>query len=161
MKQRKGITFLSSFILMMMFAVSSFAQEVIDREVLPVLTPEPKTYSELDVRDTQPPPRFEVTAPEGSPNVVIVLIDDLGFGATSTYGGPINTPTMDRLADDGLRYNNFHTTALCSPTRMALKTGRNHHTCNTGSIMETATGLSWQYRRTSKQCSPFSRNAQT
>jgi len=80
-----------------------------------------------------------VTAPEGAPNVVIVLIDDLGFGATTTFGGPINTPTMDRLSNDGLRYNNFHTTARCSPTRMALKTGRNHHTTNTGSIMETAT----------------------
>ena len=124
---------------MVLFAVPSFAQGKIDREVLPILTPEPKTYTELDVRNTTPPPRFEVKAPEGAPNVVIVLIDDLGFGATTTFGGPINTPTMDKLANDGLKYNNFHTTALCSPTRMALKTGRNHHTANTGSIMETAT----------------------
>jgi len=67
------------------------------------------------------------------------LIDDIGFGGPSTFGGPIQTPTLDGLADAGLTYNNFHTTALCSPTRMALKTGRNHHTGNTGSIMETAT----------------------
>jgi arylsulfatase len=72
---------------------------------------------------------------------VIVLIDDIGFGGPSTLGGPLNTPTMDRLAENGLLYNNFHTTALCSPTRMALKTGRNHHTANTGSIMETATAF--------------------
>lgn len=67
------------------------------------------------------------------------MIDDIGFGGPSTFGGPIQTPTLDGLADAGLTYNNFHTTALCSPTRMALKTGRNHHTGNTGSIMETAT----------------------
>ena len=80
-------------------------------------------------------------APEGAPNVVIVLIDDIGFGGPSTFGGPIHTPTMDQLAQSGLRFNNFHTTALCSPTRNALKTGRNHHTTNTGSIMETATAF--------------------
>ena len=78
------------------------------------------------------PPRFEVKAPAGAPNVVIVLIDDMGFGATSTFGGPIPMPTLDRLAQSGLRYNNFHTTALCSPTRAALKSGRNHHTVNMG-----------------------------
>ncbi len=126
-----------------LFALLSFvsirAQENINREILPVVAPEPVTYTELDVRNTKPPVPFNVTAPKGAPNVVIVLIDDLGFGATTTYGGPIKTPTMDELANEGLRYNNFHTTALCSPTRMALKTGRNHHTTNTGSIMETAT----------------------
>lgn len=115
------------------------AQENINREILPIVPPEPKTYTELDVRNTQPPAPFNVTAPEGAPNVVIVLIDDLGFGATTTFGGPIRTPTMERLANNGLRYNNFHTTALCSPSRMAIKTGRNHHTCNTGSIMESST----------------------
>ena len=72
---------------------------------------------------------------------MIVLIDDIGFGGPSTLGGPLQTPTMDNLAKDGLLYNNFHTTALCSPTRMALKTGRNHHTGNTGSIMEMATAF--------------------
>ena len=67
-------------------------------------------------------------APKGAPNVLLVLIDDVGFGASSTFGGPIPTPTLDRLARSGLRYNQFHTTALCSPTRAALITGRNHHT---------------------------------
>ena len=136
----------NNFALMAMACVIAFmvtapagAQETFNREILPVVAPEPKTYTELDVRNTKPPKPFNVSAPEGAPNVVIVLIDDLGFGATTTFGGPIKTPTMDKLANSGLRYNNFHTTALCSPTRMAIKTGRNHHTANTGSIMETAT----------------------
>ena len=128
-----------TLILLILFQIQSFSQEKINREILPVVEPEPETYTELDVRNTKPPAPFNVTAPKDAPNVVIVLIDDLGFGATSTYGGPINTPTMDALANNGLIYNNFHATALCSPTRMALKTGRNHHTTNTGSIMETAT----------------------
>lgn len=80
-------------------------------------------------------------APKGAPNVVIVLIDDMGFGQPSTFGGPIAMPTLDRLANEGLRYNNFHVTALCSPTRMALLTGRNHHTNNTGTVMEIATAF--------------------
>ena len=115
--------------------------EEIDRTVLPIREPAPATYSELDARSVTPPARFEVGAPEGAPNVVIVLIDDIGFGGPSTFGGPLQTPTLDRLAASGLLYNNFHTTALCSPTRVALKCGRNHHTANTGSIMETATAF--------------------
>ncbi|MEK6238189.1 MAG: arylsulfatase, partial [Planctomycetales bacterium] len=98
-------------------------------------------YTELDARNVKPPPRFEVTAPKSAPNVVIVLIDDIGFGGPSSFGGPIQTPTLDRLAKGGLSFNNFHTTALCSPTRVALKCGRNHHTANAGSIMETATAF--------------------
>jgi len=87
------------------------------------------------------PPHSEVKAPAGAPNVVIVLIDDLGFGATSTFGGPIRTEVLDRLAGNGVRYNNFHTTALSSPTRAALKSGRNHHQVNMGFITEMATGM--------------------
>ena len=79
-------------------------------------------------------------APKGAPNVLLVLTDDVGFGASSAFGGPIPTPTLDRLARSGLRYNQFHTTALCSPTRAALITGRNHHTAASGTIMEFATG---------------------
>jgi arylsulfatase A-like enzyme len=122
-------------------ATTVSAQGNIDRTVLPIAEPKPPTYTELDARNAKPPPRFEVKAPAGAPNVVIVLIDDVGFGGPGTFGGPIRTPTMDQLAQNGLRYNNFHTTALCSPTRNALKTGRNHHTVNTGSIMETATAF--------------------
>jgi arylsulfatase A-like enzyme len=82
----------------------------------------------------------EVQAPAGAPNVLLILTDDVGFGASSTFGGPIPTPTFDRLAANGLKYNQFHTTALCSPTRAALITGRNHHSTATGNIMEMATG---------------------
>ena len=121
-------------------AGSALAQQTtLDRTTLPIAEPKPPTYTELDARNVKPPPRFEVKAPQGAPNVVIVLIDDVGFGGPSTFGGPIRTPTFDSLAQSGIRLNNFHTTALCSPTRNALKTGRNHHTTNTGSIMETAT----------------------
>ncbi len=113
-----------------------------DRTVLPIPEPDPAVHRELDVRDVgERPARFEVKAPQGAPNVVIVLIDDLGFGGTSSFGGPLRTPTLDRLAAGGLRFNNFHTTALCSPTRVALKSGRNHHSANAGSIMETATAF--------------------
>jgi arylsulfatase A-like enzyme len=124
-----------------MAAATTSAQDKLDRTALPIREPKPPTYKELDARNAKPPPRFEVKTPKGAPNVVIVLIDDVGFGGPSTFGGPIRTPTMDALAQGGLRYNNFHTTALCSPTRNALKTGRNHHTVNTGSIMETATAF--------------------
>jgi arylsulfatase len=113
----------------------------LDRAVLPIPEPKRPVFKELDARKVKPPARFEVMAPKGAPNVVIVLIDDLGFGAPSTFGGPIATPTLDRLAENGLRYNNFHTTALCSPTRAALKAGRNHHTVNMGFITEMATSF--------------------
>jgi arylsulfatase len=83
----------------------------------------------------------EVKAPKGAPNILLILTDDVGFGATSTFGGPIPTPTFDRLAANGLRYTAFHTTALCSPTRSALLSGRNHHSNATGVIMELATGF--------------------
>jgi arylsulfatase A-like enzyme len=117
------------------------APATLDRTVLPIAEPKRPTYTELDVRDAKAPPRFEVKAPTDAPNVVIVLIDDLGFGAPGAFGGPIPTPTLDRLAQDGLRYTNFHTTALCSPTRAALKSGRNHHTVNMGFVTEMATSF--------------------
>jgi arylsulfatase len=117
------------------------AKKLIDRTILPIQEPKRPVYTELDARNAKMPEHFDVKAPAGAPNVVIILIDDLGFGATSTYGGPIPTPTLDRLAQNGLRYNNFHTTALSSPTRAALKSGRNHHTVNMGFITEMATGF--------------------
>ncbi|MGH7681704.1 MAG: arylsulfatase, partial [Candidatus Eiseniibacteriota bacterium] len=113
----------------------------LDRTVLPVAEPHLAPITEEDARKATPPPRFEVKAPEGAPNVVIVLIDDMGFGHPSAFGGPIHMPTLDRLATEGLRYNRFHTTALCSPTRTALLTGRNHHVNNAGAIMELATAF--------------------
>jgi arylsulfatase A-like enzyme len=94
-----------------------------------------------DARDSKA--AFPVTrsAPEGAPNVVLILLDDVGFGATSTFGGPVPTPALDKLAQSGLRYNQWHTTALCSPTRAALITGRNHHEAGFGVISEIATGF--------------------
>lgn len=112
-----------------------------DRTVLPIPEPQYPHSTVLDVRNATPPPRFEIKAPAGAPNVLIVLIDDMGFGQSSAFGGPIHMPTVERLANSGLRYNEFHTTALCSPTRSALLTGRNHHMNNTGSIMETSTAF--------------------
>src|SRR5918993_1080152 len=87
------------------------------------------------------PERFAVKAPKAAPNVVVVLIDDIGFGASSHFGGPIDMPVLDKLGKNGLSYNRFHTTALCSPTRVAILTGYNHHSNNAGSIMETATNF--------------------
>ena len=113
----------------------------VDRTVLPIAQPPSLPITELDARNAKAPPRFEVKAPDGAPNVVIVLIDDFGFGHSSAFGGPIRMPTLDRLAAGGLRYNRFHTTALCSPTRVALLTGRNHHVNNAGAVMELATAF--------------------
>jgi arylsulfatase len=131
-------------VLASLWSASALAQEAsvgLDRTVLPIPEPRRPTYTELDVRNATPPPHFEVKAPEGAPNVLIVLVDDLGFAGTNTFGGPFVTPTFDQLASAGLYYNNFHTTAVCSPTRAALKSGRNHHVANMSSIIETATAF--------------------
>ena len=117
------------------------AQERLDRTVLPIPEPARPPITELDARNVKPPARFEVKAPAGAPNVVIVLIDDIGFGHSSAFGGPIRMPTLEKLATGGLKYNRFHTTALCSPTRTALLTGHNHHPNNAGAIMELATAF--------------------
>ena len=111
------------------------------RAVLPIPdrpVPGLTTYDAKDP-DTAYPPIEPRLPPTGAPNVLIVLLDDVGFGASSTFGGPCQTPTADRLAAGGLKYNRFHTTALCAPTRAAMLTGRNHHSVAMGSITETAT----------------------
>ena len=118
----------------------AFAQ-TLDRTKLPIHEPQTALSTVMNARNATPPPNFRIKAPAGAPNVLIVLIDDMGFGQPSAFGGPVNMPTAERLADNGLRYNQFHTTALSSPSRMALLTGRNHHTGNTSSIMETATAF--------------------
>jgi arylsulfatase len=121
-------------------AATAGAQAGPDRTVLPIPEPKHPHSTVLDVRNAPaPPPRFEVKAPAGAPNVLIILIDDFGFGQSSAFGGPIPMPNAERLANNGLKYNTFHTCALSSPTRAALLSGRNHHTNNLGSITETAT----------------------
>jgi len=134
------------------FSTPAYAQETAqakvvvptDRTVLPIPQPQYPHSTVFNARNATPPPRFEVKAPPNAPNVLIVLIDDMGFGQSSAFGGPIHMPTVEDLANSGLRYNEFHTTALCSPTRSALLTGRNHHMNNFGSIAETATAFPGQ-----------------
>jgi arylsulfatase A-like enzyme len=136
------LTAYSSAGVMLMGGIGTAAAETaMDRTVLPIPEPNYPHSTILDARDATPPARFEVKAPPGAPNVLIVLIDDFGFGQSSVFGGPIPMPTAERLANNGLKYNRFHTCALSSPTRSAVLTGRNHHTNNTGSIMETATSF--------------------
>src|SRR5215470_17313244 len=108
--------------------------------ILPV--PDPPFGGVIGRKANESKPDFPkgVTAPKNAPNVLLIMTDDTGFGAASTFGGPIPTPNFDRVAKSGLRYNQFHTTALCSPTRAALLTGRNHHTCGMANITEFATG---------------------
>jgi arylsulfatase len=115
--------------------------DTLDRSHLPIPDPQWVGLTTYDAKDpdTRFPPITPVRPPSGAPNVVIILIDDAGFGSSSAFGGPCNTPTFERLANDGLKYTRFHTTALCSPTRAALLSGRNHHSVGMGGITEIAT----------------------
>ncbi|ADJ29353.1 arylsulfatase [Nitrosococcus watsonii] len=122
------------------FLGSAEAQDWPDRSQLPQpLSPFEgqigKTYK-TSTGDWQEP----VSAPENAPNIIVILLDDVGFGQTGTFGGMIPTPELDELAAEGLKYTRFHTTAICGPTRAALLTGRNHHTAGNGFLMEWATG---------------------
>jgi arylsulfatase A-like enzyme len=129
------------------------------RSVLPI-PDQPRSGTVLyDAKDPENkyPPIIPVTPPAGAPNVLIVLIDDAGFGSSSAFGGPCATPTAERLASQGLKYNRFHTTALCSPTRQALLTGRNHHSVGMGGITEIATGSPGYNSILPNTCSPLAR----
>jgi arylsulfatase A-like enzyme len=127
------------------------------REVLPIpdVTPVGLTTYDAKDPDTAFPPIEDVRPPEGAPNVLIVLLDDTGFGASSVFGGPVNTPNAERLAANGLKYNRFHTTALCSPTRQALLTGRNHHSAGMGGITEIATSAPGYNSVRPNTCAPL------
>ncbi len=116
-------------------------QDKVQRSILPIPDAQHVGLTTYDAKDpdTKFPPIEPLRPPEGAPNVLIVLLDDVGFAASSAFGGVINTPTAERLAKSGLKFNRFHTTALCSPTRQALLTGRNHHSVNMGGICEIAT----------------------
>src|SRR4051812_2444288 len=112
------------------------------------------TYDAKDP-DTKFPPITPLRPPKGAPNVLIVLLDDVGFGASSAFGGPCLTPTAERLAREGLKYNRFHTTALCSPTRAAMLSGRNHHAVGMGGITEIATSAPGYNSLRPNTCAPL------
>jgi arylsulfatase A-like enzyme len=111
------------------------------RQILPIPDRQHVGLTTYDAKDpdTSFPPIEPLRPPEGAPNVLVIMLDDAGFGSSSAFGGPCQTPVFERLAENGLRYNRFHTTALCSPSRQALLTGRNHHSVGMGGITEIAT----------------------
>ena len=152
MKTTHKLNVLAAFspVLVTAFAISAGAHEV-----LPYPQPPFKGHIGRTAKDsTQDFPK-DVRAPKGAPNILLILTDDVGFGASTTFGGPIPTPTMDRLAKNGLRYTQFHTTALSSPTRAALLSGRNHHSNATGVIMELGTGFPGYNTLMPKSCGTF------
>ena len=132
-------------------------QANIQREILPIpdVTPVGLTTYNAKDPDTSYPPIQPLRPPKGAPNVLIILLDDVGFGASSAFGGPVHTPTAERLAANGLKYNRFHTTAMCAPTRQALLTGRNHHSAGMGSITETATSAPGYTSIRPNTCAPL------
>jgi len=117
------------------------ATTTIDGNYLPPAPPRFGGDIGLDAKDSKPywPPT--VVPPKGAPNILLIMTDDAGYGVSSTFGGVIPTPALDRIANMGLRYTQFHSTALCSPTRAALITGRNHHSVGFGVITEQSTGF--------------------
>ena len=127
------------------------------RDVLPIPDRPPTGTTTYDAKDSDArfPPIRPVRPPAGAPNVLVVLLDDVGFGAASAFGGPVATPTAERLAAGGLRYTRFHTTALCAPTRAALLTGRNHHTVGMGVITELATSAPGYSSVRPNTCAPL------
>ena len=127
------------------------------RDVLPIpnITPPGLTTYDAKDPDTKYPPITPLRPPKGAPNVLLVLIDDAGFGSSSAFGGPCETPNLEKLAGEGLRYNRFHTTALCSPTRAAFLTGRNHHTVGMGNITENATSAPGNSSIRPNTCAPL------
>lgn len=135
----------------------SSSNDNLQREVLPIPDRKPVGLTTYDAKDPEAkyPPIRDLRPPEGAPNVLVILIDDAGFGASSAFGGPCQTPTAEQLAADGLRFNRFHTTALCSPTRAALLTGRNHHTVGMGGITEIATGAPGYNSLRPNTCAPL------
>ena len=114
----------------------------VDRTVLPLKEPALPVIKTRFVEDLkEQPPLFKATAPKGAPNVVIIMLDDIGYGGMGTFGGVVDTPAIDRLAEGGIRYTQFHSTAQCASTRIALNTGRNHHSANTGIVGEMSTSV--------------------
>src|SRR6476659_3128763 len=128
-----------------------------NRSHLPIPSPARRGLITYDAKDpdTKFPPIEQLRPPKGAPNVLIILIDDAGFGSSSAFGGPCQTPNAENLAANGLKLNRLHTTALCSPTRQALLTGRNHHSVNMGGICEIATSAPGYTSVLPKNKAPF------
>src|SRR4051812_40505152 len=133
------------------------AAPTVSRDHLPIPDPKHVGLTTYDAKDpnTKYPPITTLRPPEGAPNVLIVLLDDVGFGSSSAFGGPCSSPVAERLAAGGLTFNRFHTTALCSPTRQAILTGRNHHTVGMGGITEIATSAPGYNSIRPKSCAPL------
>ncbi|HEX5829012.1 MAG TPA: arylsulfatase [Candidatus Limnocylindrales bacterium] len=127
-----------------------------DRRTLPIPDVPPATTDAVDIRQALGvfAPIEPVRPPQGAPNVLVILLDDVGFSATSVFGGPVAMPTAQRLADEGLRYTRFHTTAMCAPTRQAMLTGRNHHSVGMGAITEIATSAPGYSSVRPRSCAP-------
>jgi arylsulfatase A-like enzyme len=132
-------------------------RDQISRDVLPIPDRPYEGEPPLDAKDPDAtfPPIQPLRPPSGAPNVLVVLLDDVGFAASSAFGGPCATPTAERLAANGLKYNRFHTTALCAPTRAALLSGRNHHTVGMGVITELATSAPGYNSMRPNTCAPL------
>ncbi|MFN9487343.1 MAG: arylsulfatase [Cyanobacteriota bacterium] len=133
--------------------------DALPRQVLPIPDVPPVGLTTFDAKDpdTSYPPIRDLRPPAGAPNILVILLDDVGFGASSAFGGPCHTPNFEKLAAGGLKYNRFHTTALCSPTRQALLTGRNHHSVGMGGITEIATSAPGYNSLLPNTCSPIAR----
>lgn len=134
---------LLNLLVVAIFSLGVLVPPALAQEILP--QPDPEFKGEIGVTyETSGEPDISILkspeAPKDAPNIVLVLLDDVGFSSSETFGGSIKTPTLEKLADEGITYNRFHTTALCAPTRAALLTGRNHHSVGTGVIQELATG---------------------
>src|SRR5258707_12748421 len=133
------------------------ANDCLQRGVLPIPDRRPVSLTTYDAKDpeTKFPAITQLRPPTGAPNVLVILLDDVGFGASSAFGGPCQTPTAERLAREGLEYTRFHTTALCSPTRAAMLSGRNHHAVGMGGITKIATSAPGYNSLRPNTCAPL------
>ena len=134
------------------FTTTAHAQATPDRTVLPPAAIEFSGEIGKTYKDSTPDwkPSLPINAPAGAPNILMIVLDDVGYSQLGSFGGPIETPNLDKLAASGIRYTNFHTTALCSPSRGALLTGRNHHAIGLAAITEAATGYPGNFGTTPK-----------
>jgi arylsulfatase len=132
-------------------------QSTLHRNILPIPDQQHVGLTTYDAKDpdTKYPPIRELRPPVGAPNVLVILLDDVGFGASSAFGGPCHTPNFEKLAANGVKYDRFHTAALCSPTRQAMLTGRNHHSVGMGGITEIATSAPGYNSILPNTCAPL------